>query len=169
MKRVIALLLSAFLICTISAPAFAVNEIEESEITQFSYVVLDENGNVVKQGITPDFKSRYSWGGITFGNNETVYFRKADGTNFCCLKNTRVTSSITKDRNGDVQFGCLEVDGSTSSNGYYVHKVMVSGLGVTSYFSTGTPFYGSDTGFYVLIARNYTSDPMTITSASLTF
>ncbi|MCX4371502.1 MAG: hypothetical protein OSJ58_06670 [Dysosmobacter sp.] len=169
MKRIISLFLSVLLICTISLPVLAVDESNRSEITQFSYVVFDKNKNVVSSGITPNFNSRYSWDGITLENGEYVYFQKTDGTNFVCFKNTRVTFSITKDRRDDLLCQFLETTGSSNLTGYYLHTVTFPGLTGATYFSTGTPFYGADTGFYVMKATNLSSDPITITSATITF
>lgn len=89
MKKIVSLFLSTLLICTISVPVLAVNEESEipvnqesgiTDITQFSYIVTDKEGNIKSSGITPNFDSKgYNWSGITLDNGDRVVFRKPDG------------------------------------------------------------------------------------------
>lgn len=169
MKRLIALFLSALLICTISSPVLAVDTNEGTTVVQFGYTVFDTEGNIKSSGVTPNLSARYSWPGVTLENGEQAIFRKTDGTNFYCVKGTRVEYEITRDRVGYITVKFYNAINNTSIAGIVLDSSDFYGVkNRQSFFIPEKPaIVGSD--YYYLAITNASSEPMNITGVSLTF
>lgn len=167
MKKLLSLVLSVFLICAISSPAFAVNE--TSTITQFRYTVFDAAGNVKTSGTTPNFIGRYSWSGITIENGQYAVFQKSDGKNFYCLGGTRVVTTVEKDRAAWTEFTLRNAINSTDTGGVVISQENIYARSFTrsSTLPSSPTVVGSD--YYNFTIRNASSDPLTLTYVSLTF
>lgn len=169
MKKFVLLMFSVLFICTLSAPAFAVADEDVTTVTEFSYIIVDEDKNIVSSGVIPPANARYSWPSVILQNNQTAYFRKTDGTNFYILEGTRVSYELTKDREGYVTTTFYETNGPLGTGGYVAHSSNAFGVRYSSSFIVPEPRYGVSSGYYMFGIKSASSDPITITSISMTF
>lgn len=169
MKKLLSLVLSVFLVCSIVTPSLAVDSSKRTTITQFSYIILDADGNIKDTGITPDLSTKASWSGIVLENGETAILQKEDGSNFYALKGTRVNYGITKNRTGNAIVQFINTRNSSAGDGLVLNETIIPGLQGSSSMTipTSPAIVGSD--YYCLSVKNASSDPITITNAYLTF
>lgn len=163
MKKLLSLFFSILLISAISSPAFATTE---TTVTQFSYTIIDADGNIKTSGVTPNLAGRYSWSGITLENGDIVYFQKSDGSNFYILNNKRVTITMEKDRAGWLLFEFYNARNSTSDGGTVLDYLELHPQSCTRTFLTpeSTPSF-----WYTFSLMNISSDPIKLTNITLTF
>lgn len=170
MKKLISLIFSILLICSISVPSLATDSSNTSPVvTQFKYTIFDADGNVKSTGITPDFSTRYSWSGITLENGESVNLQKTDGTNFFVSKDSRITYEISKDRRGTAFVYFVNPGVSTGLGGLAADYTSFDGFELerSFYIPDSTNFEHFD--YYYLMIQSAASDPMTFTNITLTF
>jgi hypothetical protein len=170
MKKIISLIFSILLICSFSVPSFATDSSNTSPVvTQFKYTILDPDGNIKSTGVTPDFRTRYTWSGITLENGESVYLQKSDGSNFYALKGTHVRYDITKNRTGRILVYFINVGTADGIGGLVVDEASFTGKEVMRSFDIPEYPTFEDSNYYNLLIQSSASDPLTFTNITLTF
>lgn len=161
--RIFAILLTLLTLSSICVPiAVQAAEMDEQTIiTQFGYTILDKDGNIIKQGTTPNFMANYSWSGITLSNGERVLLTKTDGSSFLIGSGRRIFFNFTLNRFAETK---TYLSKHADAVGYYVVD--------TKRAQGKNPSFRYDiteTGTYHYSVQNLSSDPITITYAELTF
>lgn len=165
LHQFLALVFAICIIISLSVPCVAVvtePSYVPTTITRFSYTVFDRDGNVVESGITPDFRYRYSWSGLTVDNSFGVVLEREDGSGFYATKGTTMRFSFELDRNAHMEH---EVWKSKNSDGPWYSYYSYETFGR----SGGYPVTSPDSVFNLFVLYNASSDPVTITRATLTF
>ncbi|WP_312279992.1 hypothetical protein [Oscillibacter sp.] len=161
--RLFAMLLTILTLSSICIPiaAQATETYEQTTITQFGYTILDKDGNVIERGITPNFRARYSWSGIKIKNGQSIIF-DMKGTDFLIGSGRRIFFKFTLDRFAETKTSLSKrVEGKT----YYetVESTRAQGQNPSLRYDI------AETGYYFMDIQNMSSDPITVTSAELTF
>lgn len=157
----IGMLISVFGTMMVSAADFSG---ETTTITQFSYVVFDQNGNIIESGITPDFRTRYSWSGITLDNGYGVALRRTDGSGFYATQGTRLEYDYTLDRAAHMEHTIGFAENPTGDPGWKIWHTSESYAKIG-----GLSVPARQTGYQMFFMYNLSSDPVTLTNVSLVF
>lgn len=170
MKKLISLIFSILLICSISVPSLATDSSNTSPVvTQFKYTIFDADGNIKSTGVTPDLSARYSWSGITLENGEEMYLQKSDGTNFYALPGTRIRYDLNLNRKGTVVVHFLNSPDFLDLGGLVIdEQIFTSTYFMRRFDIPEEPAY-RDSNYYSLYIKNASSDPLIFTNITLTF
>ena len=160
-KRLISLLLVLGIMLGCSTMAFASDGDNKQVCTQFSYFVVDKDGNIIETGITPDFSvsTRATWSGITLSNGATAYFRPANNNSgFYIVKDSYIEFEFMLDRAASGTYGIMNGLGGISTDSSFRNDY--GHTPVTPVFNTGY--------YYGFVKSAYDGD-FVITSAEFTW
>lgn len=166
MKRVFSFFLVLFMLSALSVPGLAVEQTPSSPttVTQFAYTVYDEDGNIVKTGVTPDFSARYEWTGITIENGETVAFTYPDGRGFYILEGKTANVYALFNKNVSVKALLSRSDSGSSITGEVVYEKSYS---LASGYVTEIDI--EKDGYYTYMLRNASDGPITVKELRFTW
>ena len=147
MKRILSFCLVLFMLSALNVSAMALDQMPDDSITvtQFGYTVYDKDGNIVETGITPDFRTKYEWSGVTIENGQGVSFYHPDGRGFYILegdalnvyalfnKNVSVKEYLSVNSSGSPGFGEVVYENSNRLTSGYVKEIDIERDGYYSY------------------------------------
>lgn len=150
------------IMCTVPTSAASI----ENSSREIYYVVYDENGAVVEDGIIlANDNARYSWGSsITLQNGWYTAFLKPGPESFYVTNGTAMQFSYSLNRNATIAYKFYQ--DSSPTNTIY-STVWKSG---TSTGKSGCIIKMADkTSYYYVGITNASSDPITISNVSFVF
>ena len=158
----VCMLVSASGVMTVNAAD--ISDSNSTTITKFSYTVFDQNGNIVECGLTPDFRTRASWSGITLENGYGVALMKEDGSGFYATSGTTMSFTYNLNRAARMEHTIGFAENPTGDPGWAIWRTLESQAQ-----SGGLTAITRETGYQMFFMTNISSDPVTITSATLVF
>lgn len=174
MKKLISMSVLLLMIFSLNTFAFANDETTEStpvpttRVTQFDYIVVDKDGNVVETGTTPDFRTRYAWSGITLETNESIFLLGRGRTTFYLINGTQFYLDVSLNRAAGVRASVSRTSMSAAQPNGGLFGVEVTSMESRTGAFTLTDRAEMSTYFFPII-RNASSDPVTITSAEFIY
>lgn len=166
--KLMSLIIAVCAIFSLSIPVNAADVTEKSAqatVSQFYYIVYDKDGNITETGLTPNFNNRATWEGITLNNGSGFTLLANNTQSFWITEGTRIHLNVNLDRNARMYNGYYSGDGTT---GFDDSQLCQSWISASSDYNWN---FTSDypTGYYFFNLQNGSSDPVTITSVTLTF
>lgn len=125
-------------------------------ITTFHYTVYDSDGEVIETGVIPNRQERMMWKGITLSNGHTAHLRTELDKPFYIRQGTNISFKVSLNRMALAQ--C-----------YLKGPVIIGSTDSRNLLNITVLTQANVSGDYEGIVTNLSSDPITITSASLEF
>lgn len=162
MKKAISVLISACVLFSLIMGVSAISSTQEhGSISQFEYIVVDKNGDVIDSG-SVNYASRQSYDPVYIANGSVMYF-KTGSYGLLVPANKRMSFTFRLDRPSECSFSWYEGDAEGNSQ-------MVADTSYTDNKIVGaTDFYTSSAGYkyYYTGIRNVSSNTFQVTQASI--
>jgi len=142
----------------LSFASFAEEPTQNIDEVQWEYEVHSKDGTLLEKGVIPNAKARMTWKGVTInGNLSYATFKPSGASGLYCIAGNKISVSYQLNKSASHHWSLNEVN---------LGEVAGETLQASAVKQSYTP---SEAGYFYGIIANYSSDPITVNTFSITF